>query len=221
MATLITWCALVLVVGQPGPAAAARVPAAAAAACVRGPAVWAAPLPAGVKSLVADFGADPTGKTDATTALQTALTAARVENVTVFVPLGCYAVTRTLMAVQPRNGRWQPTVIVGEVIMMICPPRPAPFGGQSWLARGPWLIAPQCTPTCLSTFVGPMRPCPHFKLGAGGTGGRWGDSPAHLHTSTRCLLAVRRAAPAPSPALTVDTPPAAAPTAALNDPLAL
>eukprot|EP01052_Picozoa_sp_SAG31_P000913 SAG31_NODE_28_length_32713_cov_39.100509_23_plen_334_part_01 len=40
--------------------------------------------------------------------------AARTQNVTLFVPLGCYVVTNTLRATEPRNGRWQPVVIVGQ-----------------------------------------------------------------------------------------------------------
>ena len=41
--------------------------------------------------------------------------AAIVKNITLFIPLGCYTVTKTLTAAQPRNGRWQPVVIVGQV----------------------------------------------------------------------------------------------------------
>ena len=70
-------------------------------------------LPRGVVS-VTSFGADPTGNNDSTSALQTAITHARTDNVTLFVPLGCYVVTNTLVITQPRNGRWQPTQIVGE-----------------------------------------------------------------------------------------------------------
>ena len=54
-----------------------------------------------------DFGADPTGVRDSTAELQRALTAARTQNTTLFVPLGCYTVTDTLNATAPRNGRWQ------------------------------------------------------------------------------------------------------------------
>ena len=61
-------------------------------------------LPRGVVS-VTSFGADPSGASDSTAALQRALTAARTQNVTLFVPLGCYVVTDTLNATQPRNGR--------------------------------------------------------------------------------------------------------------------
>ena len=64
--------------------------------------------------VVATFGADPTGATDATAALQKALTAARTTNVSLLVPFGCYRVTETLNATQPRNGRWQPIVIFGQ-----------------------------------------------------------------------------------------------------------
>eukprot|EP00756_Hemistasia_phaeocysticola_P059852 Hpha_TRINITY_DN36842_c0_g1::TRINITY_DN36842_c0_g1_i1::g.139820::m.139820 len=71
-------------------------------------------LPRGVVSVVEEFGADPSGKEDSTEALQTALRAARTQNVTLFVPLGCYSVTDTLNATEPRNGRWQPIVIVGQ-----------------------------------------------------------------------------------------------------------
>ena len=72
-----------------------------------------AALPRGVVS-VSSFGADPSGASDSTVALQRALVAARPQNVTLFVPLGCYKVTDTLRATEPRNGRWQPTVIVGQ-----------------------------------------------------------------------------------------------------------
>ena len=74
----------------------------------------APPLPRGVVSVVDGFGADPTGAVDSTAALQRALTAARTQNVTLFVPLGCYTITDTLNATEPRNGRWQPVVIVGQ-----------------------------------------------------------------------------------------------------------
>ena len=73
------------------------------------------PLPRGVLSAVAKFGADPSGATDSTEALQTAITAARTDNFTLFLPTGCYRVTRPLHAVEPRNGRWQPVVIVGQI----------------------------------------------------------------------------------------------------------
>ncbi len=71
-------------------------------------------LPRGVVSIVDEFGADPTGKMDSTAALQRAFVAARTENVTLFVPLGCFRLTDTVTATQPRNGRWQPIVVVGE-----------------------------------------------------------------------------------------------------------
>ena len=67
-------------------------------------------LPRGVVSIVEKFGADPTGKTDSTAALQRAFTASRTDNVTLFVPLGCFRLTDTVTATQPRNGRWQPIV---------------------------------------------------------------------------------------------------------------
>ena len=70
-------------------------------------------LPRGVVS-VTSFGADPTGKSDSTNALQEAISHARTDNFTLFVPLGCYVITNTLVVTQPRNGRWQPTQIVGE-----------------------------------------------------------------------------------------------------------
>lgn len=72
------------------------------------------PLPRGVLSVVKHFGADPSGKMDSTAALQAALTAAMRNNITLFVPLGCYSVTDTLNATQPRNGRWQPVVVIGQ-----------------------------------------------------------------------------------------------------------
>ena len=71
-------------------------------------------LPRGVQSVVHAFGADPTGARDSTAALQKAVTAAMRNNVTLFIPFGCYTVTQTISAVEPRNGRWQPIVIVGE-----------------------------------------------------------------------------------------------------------
>ncbi len=71
-------------------------------------------LPRGVVSIVDEFGADPTGNMDSTVALQRAFVAARTDNVTLFVPLGCFRLTDTVTATQPRNGRWQPTVVVGE-----------------------------------------------------------------------------------------------------------
>ena len=76
------------------------------------PSAFAASLPRGV---VAVTGADPTGTVDSTDAFQHAITTARTQNITLWVPLGCYRITRTLEAVAPRNGRWQPTVIVGEI----------------------------------------------------------------------------------------------------------
>jgi hypothetical protein len=78
-------------------------------------------LPPGVVSIVA-FGADPTGKVDATAALQTAFTAARTDNITLFVPLGCFKITDTVSATQPRNGRWQPVVVVGQTPPAGTPP---------------------------------------------------------------------------------------------------
>jgi hypothetical protein len=75
---------------------------------------YAPTLPRGVLSLVDHFGADPTGAKDATAELQAAVTAAMRRNVTIFVPLGCYTITDTINATQPRNGRWQPIVIVGQ-----------------------------------------------------------------------------------------------------------
>ena len=71
-------------------------------------------LPRGVLSVVHAFGADPTGARDSTAALQNAVTSSMRNNVTLFLPRGCYTVTETIRAVEPRNGRWQPIVIVGE-----------------------------------------------------------------------------------------------------------
>ena len=82
----------------------------------------APPLPRGVVSIVAKFGADPTGKADSTAALQAAFTAARTDNVTLFVPLGCFKLTDTVTAEQPRNGRWQPVVVVGQTPPAGTPP---------------------------------------------------------------------------------------------------
>lgn len=81
---------------------------------------WNASLPRGVISVLDDRfegGADPDGRRDSTKALQDALTYGRTHNVTVFVPIGCYVVTDTLNATEPRNGRWQPTVVIGEETM--------------------------------------------------------------------------------------------------------
>ena len=82
----------------------------------------AATLPRGVVSVIdARFApaggasADPTGVADSTDAFQNAITASRTQNLTLWVPLGCYRITRTLNAKAPRNGRWQPVVIVGEI----------------------------------------------------------------------------------------------------------
>lgn len=93
-----------------------------------------AALPRGVVS-VSSFGADPSGASDSTVALQRALVAARTQNITLFVPLGCYKVTDTLRATEPRNGRWQPTVIVGQrppagerPPTLYLPPQTAGFG---------------------------------------------------------------------------------------------
>eukprot|EP00927_Polykrikos_kofoidii_P054845 TRINITY_DN491_c0_g1_i1.p1 TRINITY_DN491_c0_g1~~TRINITY_DN491_c0_g1_i1.p1 ORF type:complete len:873 (-),score=139.97 TRINITY_DN491_c0_g1_i1:160-2724(-) len=90
------------------------------------------PLPRGVVSVL-DFGADATGVKDSTAALQHALDAARHDNVTVFLPIGCYKVTDVLNATEPRNGRWQPIVVVGEL----------PIGGDD---RRPTLVLPPSTP---------------------------------------------------------------------------
>jgi hypothetical protein len=54
----------------------------------------ALPLPRGVVSVVDGFGADPTGVNDSTHELQRAFTAARVRNVTLFLPFGCYRCVR-------------------------------------------------------------------------------------------------------------------------------
>ena len=94
-------------------------------------------FPLGVVSVV-DFGADPTGAKDSTAALQRAMTVARTDNVTLFMPLGCYAVTDTLNATEPRNGRWQPVVVVGQTV-------PASWGHR------PTLFLPRST----SGFGGP------------------------------------------------------------------
>ena len=71
-------------------------------------------LPSGVRNAATEFGADPTGQTDSTRALQTAIDAAQTQNFTIFLPVGCYVVTDMLNATEPRNGRWQPVVIDGE-----------------------------------------------------------------------------------------------------------
>eukprot|EP00039_Didymoeca_costata_P032610 m.38547 g.38547 ORF g.38547 m.38547 type:complete len:833 (-) comp9448_c0_seq1:107-2605(-) len=70
-------------------------------------------LPFGVHSIV-DYGADSSGQHDSTAALQRAMTAARTQNVSLFVPFGCYIITDVINATEPRNGRWQPIIIFGE-----------------------------------------------------------------------------------------------------------
>jgi len=60
-------------------------------------------LPRGLVS-VTDFGADPTGKTDSTQVVQTALAASRTQNVSIFVPLGCYKISNVVNFTEPRNG---------------------------------------------------------------------------------------------------------------------
>ena len=111
-------------------------------------------LPYGVLSATADFGADPTGATDSTAQLQHALTAARTNNVTIFLPLGCYRVTDQLNATVPRNGRWQPVVLVGQRVKqggrrptLFLPPSTPGFGdgpsGRALLTyRCDWCLAP-------------------------------------------------------------------------------
>ena len=47
-------------------------------------------LPRGVVSVVDGFGADPTGVDDSTHQLQRAFTAARLRNITLFLPFGCF-----------------------------------------------------------------------------------------------------------------------------------
>jgi hypothetical protein len=93
------------------------------------------PLPRGVISVVKEYGADPTGKIDSTRALQNAIDAARTQNVTLFLPLGCYTITDELNATESRDGRWQPVVIVGEQIKssslrpsLVLPPATPGFG---------------------------------------------------------------------------------------------
>jgi hypothetical protein len=108
--------------------------------CAAGSTSPAAALPRGVASVVSEFGADPSGKADSTAALQRAFTAARTDNITLFVPLGCYRLTDTVTATQPRNGRWQPIVVVGE--------RPAEAGG-----RPPAFFLPPRTPGFASPRV--------------------------------------------------------------------
>ena len=55
-------------------------------------------LPSGVRNAATEFGADPTGQTDSTRALQTAIDAAQTQNFTIFLPVGCYVVTDMLNA---------------------------------------------------------------------------------------------------------------------------
>ena len=102
--------------------------------CPRASIEAATPLPHGVVSATA-FGADPTGVRDSTAALQRAITAARTHNLTIFLPLGCFRVTDTLNATEPRNGRWQPVVVVGQRVApgarrptLWLPPRTPGFG---------------------------------------------------------------------------------------------
>ena len=131
-------------------------------------------LPRGVVS-VTSFGADPSGASDSTAALQRALIAARTQNVTLFVPLGCYVVTDTLNATEPRNGRWQPVVVVGQrppagkpPPTLRLPPRTAAFGDPhaphpllhfTTSKRGsppPFSPAPLFEPLCESSPLSPL-----------------------------------------------------------------
>eukprot|EP00041_Stephanoeca_diplocostata_P039365 m.1618360 g.1618360 ORF g.1618360 m.1618360 type:complete len:865 (-) comp25377_c0_seq9:4607-7201(-) len=73
-----------------------------------------ADLPNGVVSVVHKFGADPRGVQDSTNAIQEAIIYSRTHNATLLLPLGCYVISDTLNATSPRNGRWQPVVLVGE-----------------------------------------------------------------------------------------------------------
>eukprot|EP00035_Acanthoeca_spectabilis_P008053 m.147870 g.147870 ORF g.147870 m.147870 type:complete len:818 (+) comp14196_c0_seq3:71-2524(+) len=98
------------------------------------------PLPRGVLSVVEHFGADPTGKADATASLQQAVVTARTHNITLFMPFGCYMVTDTINATEPRNGRWQPVVIVGQ--------RPT----DSWPHR-PTIVLPPNSPLFQNSAV--------------------------------------------------------------------
>jgi hypothetical protein len=92
-----------------------------------------------VVSVVKEYGADPTGKTDSTQALQNAIDAARTQNVTLFLPLGCYTITDKLNATESRDGRWQPVVIVGEQTKsllrpaLVLPPSTPLFGDSQSL----------------------------------------------------------------------------------------
>lgn len=86
---------------------------------------WSHSLPAddlGVINVGAPpFNADPTGRSDATEALQAAIDAGARTNKTVFLPLGTYRITDTLNCTQPETGTWFPPlrvpdhVIIGEV----------------------------------------------------------------------------------------------------------
>ena len=126
--------------------------------CPRASIEAATPLPHGVVSATA-FGADPTGVRDSTAALQRAITAARTHNLTIFLPLGCFRVTDTLNATEPRNGRWQPVVVVGQRVApgarrptLWLPPRTPGFGdgggaGKALLSfRCDWCLAPGPAP---------------------------------------------------------------------------
>eukprot|EP00117_Sycon_ciliatum_P038832 scpid44997/ scgid1637/ len=61
------------------------------------------------------YNADPTGVADSTDGLQLAISSAREQRMTVFVPLGTYRLTDTLNCSEHKRGRYLPTVIVGEV----------------------------------------------------------------------------------------------------------
>ena len=68
----------------------------------------------GIVNVVTQYGADPSGKRDSTSALQSAIDYARQNRLTVFVPLGTYIITESLNCSEHNSGRFKPVVIVGE-----------------------------------------------------------------------------------------------------------
>lgn len=65
---------------------------------------------------VTTVGADPSGQTDSTAALQNAINQARDENLVVWLPAGTYRISDRLEADQPDNNSRFPTVIIGSTV---------------------------------------------------------------------------------------------------------
>lgn len=75
----------------------------------------AADLPFGYLSVI-DFGADPTGVTDSTEAIQTAINEARDNNRVLWFPGGVYTVSDRLEVDQPDNNASFPGVLMGSTV---------------------------------------------------------------------------------------------------------